>query len=224
VVVGSEVNRRTDGRVGFDAFCANLQTVSFALCDGANSCKDSGIAANWLAKEITGYPATVFDPIGYEKHVLELHSQMRKEFPNTGSTLVWVNAVGHKLALLSVGDSSVQVFRRWVFDIGPWREVLKMPRDLDLMSNPTQLVGSEVLTKVNVTELFFEGPQLILMMSDGPADSVKQEELRRILSYVRREEPSTYDLDFMCQQIVCSAFKSGCSDDASAALIWLDGR
>jgi serine/threonine protein phosphatase PrpC len=221
LVLGSHINRTIYGSRGFDAFSANLEEKSFALCDGANSCENSGIAARWLARAITEYSVNQTDPNGYEKHLFKLHLQMQTEFPNTGSTAIWVSAAAPGLTLISVGDSFLQVYRKYLFGLGGWRDVVTMPRDLDQFSNPTQLIGSDVFKKVNVERIACKGAYIILMMTDGPADSIAQPELCRILSYVKHREPSTYDLDYLSAQIIESAFRAGCTDDASVALIWI---
>ena len=53
IVHACALNVNSSDKSGFDAFSANENLNIFALCDGANSCSGSGLAADWLSQVMT---------------------------------------------------------------------------------------------------------------------------------------------------------------------------
>ena len=81
------LNINASASKGFDAFTANENLNIFTLCDGANSCSGSGLAADWLSQVMaTDEPQHVSDQL------MARHFEMCQRFPETGSTLLRVKA------------------------------------------------------------------------------------------------------------------------------------
>ena len=91
---------------GFDAFGVNEEDSVYALCDGANSCPDSGKAARWLCEQMV---ANIQD---IEHQVFVKHQEMLAQFPETASTLVRLQIAQQQLHMASLGDSYLTVFRK----------------------------------------------------------------------------------------------------------------
>jgi serine/threonine protein phosphatase PrpC len=219
-VLGQCINQRRDGVLGFDAFAANQAQGLFALCDGANSCPDSGQAAQWLSQQLVDTERCGSARAKFESHVFQLHRDMLERFPETASTAVWSRVTPQGLTLSSVGDSSLRVYRRSWAGWGKWQVICAMPRDLDNLGNPRQLIGSEVLDTVHHLALPARGTLLTLMMSDGPANILSDGMVQEVLRSLKRQAPSAHDLDYLCRQLVEEALNLGCQDDASAAMVW----
>jgi serine/threonine protein phosphatase PrpC len=219
-VLGQCINQRRDGVAGFDAFAANPAQGLFALCDGANSCPDSGQAALWLSQQLVYGTPCGEAWAEFESHIFQLHREMLERFPETASTAVWARVSPHGLALSSVGDSSLRVYRRSWAGWGPWQAICAMPRDIDAQGNPRQLIGSEVLDTVHHQTLPARDTLLTLMMSDGPANILSDDMVEGVLRTLKRQAPSAHDLDYLCRKLVEEALNLGCQDDASAAMVW----
>lgn len=220
IVLGQCINRRRDGLTGFDAFAAHRERGLFALCDGANSCPNSGLAAQWLSQALIDDALCIDNAITLDAKVRKLHFEMHQRFPETASTALWVQIETQGMSLGSVGDSCLHVYRRSWAGWGPWRQICTMPRDLDEQGHPRQLIGSEVLDTVHHRTLMPQGPMLALMMSDGPANTLPEGTLQNVLHTLKRQQPSPHDLDYLCQQLVDSTLDLGCQDDASVAMVW----
>jgi serine/threonine protein phosphatase PrpC len=220
IVLGTCINQRRDENAGFDAFAARLDHGLFALCDGANSCPDSGKAAKWLSQQLVDESQSVTSQADFQAHIYKLHHEMLERFPKTASTAVCVKAGVSGIALSTVGDSSLRVYKQSWAGWGPWQEACAMPRDLDEQGRPKQLIGSEVLDMVHQHVLAAQGPLLALMMSDGPANILPDGLIKDVLRTIKRQAPSTHDLDYLCQQLVSEAHQLGCQDDASVAMVW----
>lgn len=221
VIHGQCINQRRDSAIGFDAFAAAAGASCFALCDGANSCPDSGRAAEWLSQQLVAMPVTQTER-SFATLAHDLHEEMQTRFPETASTAVWLHAHAHGVQLGSVGDSSLKIYSRAWLGWGPWREVDAMPRDIDENGHPSQLLGSEVLYKAHCRRLPARGALVALMMSDGPANVLLDESVLLVLNTLGRHKPSCQDLDYLCRSLVNQALDLGCQDDASVAMIWLD--
>jgi serine/threonine protein phosphatase PrpC len=82
------------------------------------------------------------------------------------------------------------------------------------------LLGSEVLDEIHQTRLIGKGRFLTVLMTDGVANTVSEEELVQTVSAVGRwQTPSSDDLDYLCQTLADLALQRGCQDDLSAAII-----
>jgi serine/threonine protein phosphatase PrpC len=220
IVLGQCINQRRDGLTGFDAFAANAEQGMFALCDGANSCPDSGKAAQWLCQQLVEQGPCATGAVEFETCVYQLHHEILHRFPDTASTALSVQVGVTGMTLHSVGDSSLRVYKRSWAGWGRWQEISAMPRDIDERGHPRQLIGSEVLDTVHHRLLRAQGPLLALMMSDGPADTLTDRMIKDVLQSIQRQSPSSHDLDYLCQELVHDALNMGCPDDASVAMVW----
>lgn len=221
LVLGKSINQRLDDIVGFDAFAAFSEEGVFTLCDGANSCPNSGLAAQWLCQKLASQSINVKGRTNLSALVHRLHLEMQQCYPETAATALWVKAGLEGLELSSVGDSSLRVYQRKWAGWGPWFEICSMPRDIDAHGHPSQLIGSEVLNTVHHQFLSARVPLIVLMMSDGPANVLSESRLLGVLRNLGRQSPSSYDLDYLCTNLVNQAFDLGCRDDASVAMIWV---
>ena len=215
-VYACALNVNGNSKKGFDAFSANLNLNIFTLCDGANSCSGSGMAAEWLSQVMT-----TDEPQHLSDQLMARHLEMCQKFPETGSTLLRVKASNQELELASIGDSFLWLFHKSWRGFAPWKCVETMPRDIDENGHPTQLVGSEVCQTLHVREHRPEGLYCAVMMSDGPGLKTTEEALKKCLSMLGRNEPSDADLAYLCNSLAIDAQNSGCTDDTSVAMIWL---
>jgi len=221
-VFGQAINHGHRGKGGFDAFQAQPAQGLYALCDGANSCLDSGRAAAWLAENITHTPEPdrqVF--IDFRSRVFELHGQMLSIFPETASTLIGLHVRPQGLRLVSVGDSQLTLYQpnRWTRK--SWKKAHTMPQDIDANGHPSQLIASEVLNTVHQHDIQATSTWLAVLMSDGPAKLLSEVSIEHALLRIGHDSPSSNDLDYLCQSLADEALTLGCRDDVSLAMVWI---
>jgi len=210
------LNVNADESLGFDAFSAHAEQPVFVLCDGANSCPDSGVAARWLSQAMVQA-----DTEHLSSQLMSTHTQMCEKFPNTGSTLLRVHARAQGLQLASLGDSFLWLFHKPWGGLAPWRCIDQMPRDVDGNGHPTQLVGSEVCNTLHTRQHPSKGLYCAVLMSDGPGLLTPDHALQARVSLLGRAEPSAADLDYLCHSLALAAHAAGCHDDISVAMVWL---
>lgn len=217
---GHCINHGRQSRLGFDAYADHADAGIFVLCDGANSCPDSGKAALWLSQSLAGDPSLQDESEDFEASLRKLHENMLELFPITAATVLALRAKTNGLTLASVGDSSLVVLKRTWAGWGKWRVVHKMPRDINEHGHPSQLLGSEVLDQIHQTWLTGKGRYLTILMTDGVANTVSDEELIETVSAVGRwQTPSSDDLNYLCQTLALLALNRGCQDDISAVMV-----
>jgi serine/threonine protein phosphatase PrpC len=209
------VNFNAQPHKGFDAFGVNQDAAVYALCDGANSCPDSGIAARWLCEQM------VADIQDIQQQVFATHHEMLEQFPHTASTLIRLQIAKQQLHMASLGDSFLRVYRKSWHGFGKWSCVHEMPRDLNAYGHPSQLLGSEMCEKLHMTTLPMSGIYCMTMMSDGPGLLLPSAYVAQRLSVLGKTQPSAQDLNYLCVSLAEDAQKRGCQDDTSVALIWL---
>lgn len=210
------LNVNAEAAMGFDAFSANAEDCIFTLCDGANSCPDSGVAARWLSQVMAHA-----DTENLPQQLLSTHAEMCQKFPVTGSTLLRVHAREQGLQLATLGDSFLWLFQKPWRGLAPWRCIDQMPRDVDDKGHPTQLVGSEVCHTLHTRQHPPQGIYCAVLMSDGPGLLTTDQHLKARLSLLGRTEPSAADLDYLCHSLALEARTAGCRDDISVAMVWL---
>ena len=220
-VFGQAINHGAEGSAGFDAFSADAPSGLFALCDGANSCADSGRAAAWLAQQLTQTPVDDGEFINFRARVVELHLQMLSDFPETASTLIGLHIRPQGLRLVSVGDSQLTLYKHKRWTRGAWGKVHTMPQDIDADGHPSQLIASEVLNTVHQHDIPVASAWLVVMMSDGPARLLSDVSIDNALMRIGQLTPSPQDLDYLCQSLAHEALSLGCRDDISIALVWV---
>lgn len=215
-VYACALNLNSQEGFGFDAFEANENLNIFTLCDGANSCAGSGEAAAWLSKVMA-----LGDHDQPTDQLMTRHIEMLEKFPDTGSTLVRVRANLNLLELTSIGDSFLWLFKKKWGGWGAWQCIEKMPRDVNELGHPTQLVGSEVCHTLHVRNFEPNGLYCAILMSDGPGLLTSDLSLKKCVSILDRDEPSSADLAYLCHSIATDAQNAGCTDDTSVAMVWL---
>tara|TARA_B110000503_G_scaffold82461_1_gene125806 strand:+ start:8408 stop:9091 length:684 start_codon:yes stop_codon:yes gene_type:complete len=220
VIIGQCVNYRKDEHIGFDSFSQNLDRTRFALCDGANSCLESGQTSQWLSSKIVN--GNILTKENADDLVGSLHSGILKLYPNTASTLVYLQIESNRLISVSVGDSYLSVYRQPFLKFVNWKQTLEMPRDLNADGNPFQLIGSEVLDCVHYSQVEKTGVHVALMMSDGPANAISDREIQKMLRLIGRNKPTQADLTYISKRLVQLAWRGGCKDDASVVTIWIN--
>lgn len=200
---------------GFDAVAVNQDASVYALCDGANSCPDSGKAASWLCEQMV---ANIQD---LDQHVFVKHKEMLELFPDTASTLLRLQIEQQQLHMASLGDSFLSVYRKSWHGFGKWTCVHEMPRDLDAFGQPSQLMGSEVCEELHTATLPLSGIYCMAMMSDGPGLVLPTAYIAQRLSVLGKTQPSAQDMHYLCASLAQDAQQRGCQDDTSVVLIWL---
>jgi hypothetical protein len=220
-ILGKAINHGPVNGLWFDAFSARPAQGLYALCDGANSCTDSGRAALWLCQQITDAKVPEARPLDFEPLVRSLHEDMLVSFPDTAATLVGMHITPLGLRLVSVGDSELALYERCCWGWGPWQLACIMPKDLDAHGHPSQLIASEVLDTVHQSDFKARGTWLALMMSDGPARVLPSASVKKMLGKITRQTPTSEDLDYFCQTLANEALASGCQDDVSIAMLWV---
>lgn len=220
LVSGSCINHGRPDRLGFDSYASHPGHGVFVLCDGANSCPDSGKAAQWLSQSLANDPRVFDDQGGFDLCLRSLHRDMIEQFPITAATVLALRVDAQGMALASVGDSRLILLRRSLAGWGPWRRVHEMPRDLNEEGHPTQLLGSEVLDQVHQAHFAPRGRFLAVLMTDGVANSLDDEEVFEVVAALGRLTPSAHDLDYLCQTLTGMALERGCHDDLSVVMIY----
>ena len=221
------LNVKAQALKGFDAFSANLETREFALCDGANSCAGSGEAARWLSHQMvnpvsTTEHGTKDTTLTLQDRLFAAHQSMLSEYPETGSTLVYLSVDSNNgLTMASLGDSFLRVYRPTWGGFGKWTMVLDMTRDLDANGHPSQMVGSEVCNTLHMSQLPAKGTYCVVMMSDGPGLLMNPTFVSSRLSTIGSQQPSESDLQYLCVSMAEHALNKGCLDDTSVAMVWI---
>jgi hypothetical protein len=219
IVAGSCINQGLPGSLGFDAFAGDSRRGVFVMCDGANSCPDSGQAAQWLA-EALAFDARVSESgLGFDPSIRALHLEMLDRFPQTAATVLALRVNHEGLTLASVGDSRMTVLKPSWGGWGPWRLAWHMPQDINAQGHPSQLVGSEVLDQVHLRHVAAKGRCLVALMTDGAAHAIDERELCNLLQPLGRQMPSADDLNYWCETMAHQALAQGCLDDISVALV-----
>jgi Protein phosphatase 2C len=219
VVAGSSINRGQPGSLGFDAFVGDSGRGVFVMCDGANSCPDSGRAAQWLAEALSMDRRVGDGPGGFEVSIRALHLEMLDRFPQTAATVLALRAGHDGLSLASVGDSRMTMLTPSWWGWGPWRIAWHMPQDINAQGHPSQLVGSEVLDRVHLRHVPAKGRWLVALMTDGAAQALGDSHWSAMLRPLGRQMPSIDDLNYCCETMAQLALAQGCQDDISTALV-----
>jgi serine/threonine protein phosphatase PrpC len=219
IVAGSCINRGQPGCLGFDAFVGDPGRGMFVMCDGANSCPDSGQAAQWLAEALAFDPRVGESTLGFDASIRALHHDMLIRFPQTAATVLALRVDPQGLTLATVGDSRMTLLTPSWWGWGPWRTAWHMPQDINAEGHPSQLVGSEVLDQVHLRHVKAQGRCLVALMTDGAAHVIDDRHLCELVQPLGRQMPSADDLNYWCETMASQALARGCQDDISVALV-----
>ena len=222
ISVGQKLNFNSFENSGFDAFSSKDNV--FILCDGANSCRDSGT----IAREFSFFVASnwpknfILDACRSEKlyaMLLTEHKKILRKTKDAATTIVGVCCLEDELELFSVGDSFIEVFHKSNFH---WKKIFSMPRDIDKKGNPWQLIGSEVFTRINYQTLSTKGSYCLFLLTDGAGNYLNDEILSNVICSLNSEKPSSDDLDYIAHNLALKAKKNGSSDDISVVILFCD--
>ena len=220
---GSLVNLIGSDKKGFDHFFWNNDT--FALCDGANSCKNGGTLAENLSKIVATRWSKI--DIGCSKRknliakiLLEEHEKYLNENLDAASTLVGLGIVHNGFELISIGDSYCEVFFKEK-DLG-WSKIGSMPRDIDSKGNPWQLIGSEVFEQMHFKEFNQSGSYCIFLLTDGAGNFLSKKNYSRVLKTIDGNKPNSCDLDYLSSNLAFEAKNNGSKDDVSVIIVFID--
>ncbi len=209
----------------FDAFAR--VSDSFTLCDGANSCKNSGKLAKKLAslfsKKISSIAMKKVDrEREISKIVLDIHENCALNNEAGASTLLGLNILKDSYEIISVGDSYGKVFTR--NPDGEWTEHCSIPRDLDYNGNPWQLIGSDVCELVHYTRLYRENVACVFLMSDGVGDFIKNSDIEKILNKkdIKKFNPS--NLRKIVESLLSISGERGSKDDMSICMAFIEKK
>ncbi len=206
---------------GFDFFYS-LENI-FALCDGANSCQNSGILARKLSKKVINNWASPSLDKKVRKEYLKsaikkIHEELLLDNLDAASTLMALGVFDNFFEMVSVGDSYGVVFEKIN---KKWRHYFSMPRDIDSDDNPFQLIGSDVFKELHYQIFPQKNSWCIFMMSDGLGNFVDYNDLMESLSLFGDNFPNESDLEFIVNDLAKSALRRGSKDDISATIIFL---
>jgi hypothetical protein len=217
------MNLQAHPAFGCDAFAHDAQAGIWVMADGANSCPGAKQAALWVATQIVDVLAQgqLQSDSEFERSVLAVHTQMLSKHPETAATLLIGQICPDCIRLASIGDSLLRAFHQPAWLLSRWREKVAMPRDVDTIGNPTQLIGSEVCETVHMRRLPLGGRWLLVFMTDGAAAAIKSPALVMSLAMLGRQQPSPDDLEYLCRDLALQALAAGCQDDVSVAMVWL---
>lgn len=220
-IIGSAINYQGGRGPSFDAFASDPERGLLILSDGANSCPASGRTARWLCEASLHALAREGEQLDLEVWLRGAHAHILQHFDESAATWLALQAGTSQLRVAGVGDSLLRVYERAWRGWGRWQLALELARDRDASGRVRQLVGSEVLEDVHVHTLARRGRQLVLMMTDGVADSLRGPEIDEALRTLGRHAPSREDLDYLCASLADQAIALGCQDDVSVALAWI---
>ncbi len=219
---GSLINETNERSCGFDSFNSSHDT--FVLCDGANSCKNGGILASSLAKTILAKWPNCFDIKSNRmdliyKVVLAEHNKYLTNKIEAASTIIGLKTLLNGFEMISIGDSYGEIFYK---NQNGWSKLYSMPRDIDENGHPWQLVGSEVLKKINYKKFDKNGSYCIFLLSDGAGNFLTQKSFYRVTESIGENRPNSYDLNFFSLDLVREARNNKSYDDISVAIIYID--
>ncbi len=222
ISVGKKLNFNSHGNSGFDAFSS--EDNIFVLCDGANSCRDSGaiakdfsifISSNWPQKFIldASRPKKIYSML------LKEHKKILRKTKDAATTIVGACCLENELELISVGDSYIEVFHKTKYN---WKKSFSMPRDIDEKGNPWQLIGSEVFRKINYKTLDKKGSYCLFLLTDGAGDFLNDDILSKVTRSLNNDKPSSDDLNYIAQNLAHQAKKNGSCDDISVVILFCE--
>lgn len=219
---GSLINNTSESSNGYDRFYYVKDT--FVLCDGANSCKNGGILAGYLAESFGTKWANIVDMKSnrinlIHKIILAEHNKYLTSKMEAASTLVGLKTISNGFEMISVGDSYGEIFYK---NLNSWDKIYSMPRDLDKNGNPWQLVGSEVLEKINYKKFDRTGSYCIFLLSDGAGNFLPSKSYYRVTESIGDNRPRSCDLNFYSLDMVNEAKINKSNDDASVVILYLD--
>ena len=207
----------------FDAF-AKVADI-FTLCDGANSCENSGKLAIDLAHSFSEDVSfldsgTIDREYAISRIVMDIHETYALQKDPGASTLLSLNILQDSYEIVSIGDSYGKVFT-YKTD-GGWEETASIPRDIDYKGYPWQLIGSDVFEFIHYHRFSRDHLACVFLMSDGVGDFIKDSDITHLLN---KSIPKKFDRTSL-QDIVYSLVKisedRGSEDDKSICLIFIE--
>lgn len=197
------------------------------LCDGANSCKKSGIFATNLAKSFSKnfhmIKVSEKDRIGAIRNITTTLNNECINFSAGGaSTLVSLAVNENDCEIVSVGDSYAQVYIKNNFQ--SWELFAEMPRDVDSKGNPWQLIGTDLFERVNYQKVDRKKDLLILMMSDGVGNYINERDIIFELNSIDKGINVTIKLKILISSVIRLSEERGSFDDKSACIAWVEKK
>ena len=209
----------------FDAF-AKVADI-FTLCDGANSCENSGKLAIDLAHSFSEDVSfldsgTIDREYAISRIVMDIHETYALQKDPGASTLLSLNILQDSYEIVSIGDSYGKVFT-YKTD-GGWEETASIPRDIDYKGYPWQLIGSDVFEFIHYHRFSRDHQACVFLMSDGVGNFIKDSDITHLLN---KSIPKKFDR-ISLQDIVYSLVKisedRGSEDDKSICLIFIEKK
>ncbi len=222
ITYGSLINEMNESSCGYDRFKYSQNT--FVLCDGANSCKNGGFLANSLADSLVAKWPNFSDinsnriDLIYEV-ILTEHREYLKKKLEAASTIVGLKTMSDGFEMISIGDSYGEIYYK---GHNGWSKIYSMPRDLNEDGNPWQLVGSEVLEKINYKMFDKTGSYCVFLLTDGAGNFLPEKSYNEITELLGENRPNSYDLNFFSTDLVLKAKKNKSCDDISVVILYLD--
>ena len=197
------------------------------LCDGANSCKKSGIFATNLSKRFSKnfhlIKVSERDRVGAIRNITTtLNNESIDYFAGGASTLVSLAVNEKDCEIVSVGDSYAQVYIRNNFQ--SWELFTEMPRDVDSKGNPWQLIGTDLFERVNYQIIDRKKDLLILMMSDGVGNYIDERDIIFELNSIGESINATIKLKTLLASVIRLSEERGSFDDKSACVASVEGK
>lgn len=213
---------------GFDAFFHNNLTNTFCLSDGANSFHKSGLAAQYATTQLCDSFLNSIDEVySCYKRINDL---INEKYPGAACTTAHIQLNEEKFLISSCGDTLIEIyelteFRLPLFKKNYWRLNWKNTLDeLETIDGPSQLLGSNAYREANIYSAKPNGSYLILLSTDGLHRYTEASERSQYINQIKKENPSEYDLEYICQSLAQLALKKGSKDDISIAAIWCNAH
>ena len=211
---GSVVN--FPDQYGSDVVYINSHSNLYLLCDGANGCRHGREAAIWLTRYLGENLAGGWDSSNSEQvikqYIFQANEYMISNFVEGCSTLAGLYFSKQTIFSFTVGDSYLH---RFEYDGKRWFHSSLSHRDIDDCGNPSQLLGSEALSTIHLSQHSLDPLQLFILLSDGIGNCVESAVLEEILNVAI----DLKSLTSVAQQLAEIAGSRGSTDDKSSLIV-----
>jgi serine/threonine protein phosphatase PrpC len=220
------LNHSSGPALGFDSASWHTQLPLAVLSDGANGTPHGGAIAAAVCDRIL-QQAQRERPYQSEDFQ-SISNALEAQWPDSGATLLLLQANEDSLEVYGVGDSYAEVFqfqKTKKSDKTDWHSVHQLARQVDAQAHPTQLIGADVPISPEHHRISV-GPVAsrwaAFFMSDGAGDFLSTADLRDQLLTIGDETPSEHDLLFCAESLAEMAVSRGSEDDTSVLMAWID--
>jgi len=221
VVSGHSLNYELGNSQGFDAMYIDMKSLTFVLCDGANSTPWGGhcaeLCSSKLGKSLSSQE--ISSPLTIKTIFDDVQNKISETFTNAACTAVSLKYSSDKLWIANCGDSQIEILKEHA--LWGWKSNFMTILDQNCDENPNQLMGRDAYLSPDIYSQDYSGTTIALLMSDGVHRFTSSKNRIKILKTLKSLKPSSDDLNFIAQAIADLSFSNGSRDDISILIIWM---